>query len=156
MLSVGRYGTDILIIGCGAAGMACASAAAEVGASVIVADLMQSYISVTLANAQTLLYNFRTTLTPTRINASTGSHLTAVIRNGSLTEVVNEKTPNLKTNGIIMLIDAIKISTSTKAATLTCLLGAAILLSLFLFSTLSDFLIHYITTSTLGDYSARI
>ncbi len=38
MPSINRYETDILVIGCGAAGMACASAAAEAGASVIVAD----------------------------------------------------------------------------------------------------------------------
>ena len=38
MTSVKRYKTEILVIGCGAAGMACASAAAETGASVIAAD----------------------------------------------------------------------------------------------------------------------
>lgn len=38
MSSVKRYETEILVIGCGAAGMACASAAAEIGASVIAAD----------------------------------------------------------------------------------------------------------------------
>lgn len=38
MPGIKRFETDILVIGCGAAGMACASAAAEAGASVIVAD----------------------------------------------------------------------------------------------------------------------
>ncbi len=38
MPGIRRYETDILVIGCGAAGMACASAAASAGASVIVAD----------------------------------------------------------------------------------------------------------------------
>lgn len=38
MSSVKRYETEILVIGCGAAGMACASAAAEAGASVVAAD----------------------------------------------------------------------------------------------------------------------
>ena len=38
MSAIERYETDILIIGCGAAGMACASAAAESGASVVAVD----------------------------------------------------------------------------------------------------------------------
>lgn len=38
MSSLKKYETEILVIGCGAAGMACASAAAEAGSSVFVAD----------------------------------------------------------------------------------------------------------------------
>lgn len=38
MPSIKKYESDIFVIGCGAAGMACASAAAEAGASVIAAD----------------------------------------------------------------------------------------------------------------------
>ena len=38
MPGIRRYETNIFVIGCGAAGMACASAVAEAGASVIVAD----------------------------------------------------------------------------------------------------------------------